>query len=880
MMPPPRLARALVDRLVAPHLRDAVAGDLDELYAAESARHPRHATLRYWARALGAVWHLSCGPFRPVAPTPIGASTMGTIWTDLTHGLRLFVTQPAYAWAAVVTLALAIGANTVIFSIVNVLVLKPLPLEAPERLGWILVSGPNAAQDRAGTSLPEYAAYRAGVPAFEQLAAWRRRAAVMRIDDQAERVVAQLVIGDLQGLWGVRMAYGRRLSLDDERPEATRVAVLSHRYWTRRFGMAAAVLNRDVFVDGQRHQVVGVAGPEIELGNLSEIDVWVPVTTDPATAPRTERGWRPVGRIGAGATISDAHAQVTIVAAGLARDFPETSRDWTARVGTTRDALGGASTWLVLSLLSAVVSLLLVLACANVINLLIARLIGRRQELAVRTALGATRGRVARQIVCESVVLGLAGGLLGLAVAAAGLRGVHAVATEPFFDQIGFDWRVVTFALGLSFLAPLVFAIVPTFQLLGSDVRTSLNDATARAVGGATAGRGRAALVLLQVALAVMLLVVSGLVVQSMRALVDADLGYDPSPLLTAEIDVPAWHVPDDQAALRLRHQVVERVRALPGVQAAALTTAVPALHFPASTAFEIGGRDAVTERDRPTAGLTVTSPDYFTTLGIAMLAGRGFVAGDTAGAATVVVSAEAARRFWGNPTAAVGARVRLPGGDGRPALDATVIGVARDTVSADFETVREPVLFVLDDHRPVRSTRLVVRSSAPAALAPAVRAALRAIDPDLPAHELQTVSEGFANENSSNTLLSAMFASFALVALLLATAGLYGVISYAVSQRTPEIAVRMALGASRREIARDVVGGSLRLAAIGTAAGLVGAFALAQTMTSLLFGVTATDAPTYLGAAAVAVTAALVATWLPMRRAAGVDPLQSLRQA
>lgn len=876
-MTPPRLARVLVDRLVAPHLRDAVIGDLDELFTAESPSGPTRAAWRYWTRALSAAWHLGRGPSRPVTPSPTGASTMGTIWTDVTHGVRLFITQPAYAWAAVVTLALAIGANTVIFSIANVLVVKPLPFDAPSRLGWILVSGPNAAQDRAGVSLPEFAAYRDEVTAFARLGAWRRHMATIRAGEEAELAVIQRVVGDVVGVWGLGTTIGRPITADDERPGAARVATISHQFWVRRFGGDPGVLGRELLVEGERHVVVGVVVPDIELGNMAEIALWVPVAGDPRLAPRTERGWRPVGRLRDGAALAEADAQVATIAARLGREFPPTSRDWTARVGTTREAMGGTNTWLVLALLSVVVGLLLVLACANVMNLLIARLIGRRQELAVRTALGATRGRVVRQIVAESLVLGLAGGLLGLAIAWASLRGIHAVATEPFFDQITIDWRVVLFALVLALVAPLVFAVLPTLRVLGRDVRVSLQESTARSVGGG-ARRSRSALVLVQVALAVMLLVVSTLVVRSMRSLTAADPGYDPAPLVTADAAVPTWRLADDADAQRLRRRLLERARAVPGVAAAATMTAIPALDFPAPSSLEVVGRAVTTDRDRPAAGLAVVSADYFAVTGIPIVAGRGFHAGDEAAAGAVaVVSAEAARRLWGDATAAIDHRLRVVTPGGAP-LEATVVGVSRDTANPMTALAPEPMVLLLDAHQPTRETYLVVRTTAPD-VPRRLRAALAEVDADL-AFRLRTVPERFADENSSNRLLSGLFASFALVALLLATAGLYGVISYAVSQRTPEIAVRLALGASPGGIARDVVGGSVRLALAGTAIGLAGGFALARTITAVLFGVTATDPATYLGAAAVAVTAALVAAWIPMRRAAGIDPIQSLRQA
>ena len=364
-----------------------------------------------------------------------------------------------------------------------------------------------------------------------------------------------------------------------------------------------------------------------------------------------------------------------------------------------------------------------------------------------------------------------------------------------------------------------------------------------------------------------------------MQQFVDADLGYDPTPLLTAEIEVPSWKVSDDAAALRLRQRLVDRARAIPGVEAVATVTAIPALDFPARSFIEIVGRDATTDRDRPSAGLIVVSPDYFRALGIPIVAGRAFTAADAAGdLAATVVSQETARRYWGDAATAIGGLIRVAAPADGPALEATVVGVARDAANPLTMLAPEPMVVLLDEHRPMRSTHLVVRGPGAAGLGPALRDALRDAEPDLP-FRLRTVVERFADENSSNQLLSGLFAAFAVVALLLATAGLYGVVSYAVSQRTPEIAVRMALGASRREIARDVVGSSLRLTVIGAVAGLAGALALAQTMTSLLFGVSATDGATYAGAAAVAVVAALVAAWIPMRRAAAIDPIQSLRR-
>jgi putative ABC transport system permease protein len=877
-MTPPRLPQWIMDRCLDPSLSDAVIGDLDEIFAVEARTVPRRARLRYWRRTAGALWQLR--PGRPAAGGhTAGDGVMTTTLRDLVRGSRLFLKQPAFAWAAVVTLALAIGANTLIFSIANLLVVKPLPFHDPDRLSWILVTMPGASTDRAGVSLPEYAAFRDDVTAFTRLAAWRRQPATLRERSQAERVLAQRVIGDLQGVWGLGAVRGRPLSGADEQRGAPRVVTLSHRFWQTRFGGDQSVLGRSVSIDGAPHTIVGVVTPEIELGNVAEIDIWVPHSEDPRLGPPAERGWRPVGRLREGATKGEVDAQVASIAARIARDEPALHRDWSVRVGTTRQAMGGANTWLILALLAVVVGLLLLLACANVMNLLIARLIGRRQELAVRTALGASRSQVVRQIVTESLLLGIAGGLLGMAIAWSGLQAVRAVAIEPIFRQLVIDGRVFAFAALLSFATPLLFSILPTLRALRDDVRTTLSEGSTRSVGSLATTRGRSGLVVLQVTLAVTLLIVAGLMVQSVQSIIETDLGYDQSRLAVATIDVAGWQVPREEDALQLRQRVVTRVREMTGVDGVALATEIPALDFAARVSFDIDGRAASDEHQRPRAGLTVVTADYFEVTGIPVLAGRGFERADTgSNAAVAVVSAEAARRYWPSATAAIGSAIRILEAQ-RPPLDAAIIGVARDTANPDLDLGPEPMLFLLDDHHPARETTLLVRSSNPGALVPSLQAAVAEISPDLPAYQVRTLLEAMEEEFSSSRLLGGMFAAFAVIAILLATAGLYGVMSYAVSQRSGEIAVRIALGAPSRSIARQVVGQSVKLAVVGVALGVVGAYAIARAVASVLFGVTPSDPKTYVAAVVLTLVAALVATWLPMRRAATIDPVESLRR-
>jgi putative ABC transport system permease protein len=799
---------------------------------------------------------------------------------DFRHGLRLFVKQPGYALAAVVTLALAIGANTLIFTMANILVLKPLPIREPDRLGWIFANSPEDISWRGPVSLPEYVTYRDGAPAFATLSAHQRRTFTLSADGSAERVLAYVVVGDQQGLWGLRAIRGRTLASDDERPGAPGVAVLSHRFWLNRFGGAADVLGRTIRVDGEQRTIVGVLAPDIELGNIAEIDIWLPYQGDPVLASRVDRSWRAMGRLADGASIETAHAQVAALAARMATEHPETDRDRTARVGPTRDALGAPNTWVVLAMLVTVVGLLLLLACANVMNLLIARLIGRRQELAVRTALGGTRARIVRQIVAESLVLGIAGGAMGLALAWAGLAAVRAAAYEPFFRQLTFDGRVIGFAALLAFIAPLAFSILPAIRMLRADAAAVLNDATTRSIGSRSTARGQSALVVLQVTLAVTLLVVAALVVQSMAAITRINVGYPVAGLVSTHIEIPTWKVADDREALRMRQQLVERAASLAGVLGATTATELPALQLVEAVSVAIAGQTAADAAAYPRVGVTVASPSYFDVMGIPLAAGRGFAAGDAASPAPVVVVSRAmAKRFWGDERRALGAQVVLEPASADARTASTVVGVASDVVIPGIDQAPRPQVYTLDVHRPARRFYLVVRASSPETLAPELRAAVRSVDPDLPTYQLRTVEEAFRDEHSSGWLLSALFGAFAIVAMLLAVGGLYGVMSYAVNQRTSEIAIRMALGASTRQVASSFVLRSLALAAVGAVVGVAGAFGLAQAMRSALYGIGPTDPRTYVGVVALTATAALVASWIPMRRATRVDPVKGLRQ-
>ncbi|MFN8059784.1 MAG: ADOP family duplicated permease [Vicinamibacterales bacterium] len=801
---------------------------------------------------------------------------MVTLVKDLRHGARLLLANPGFSLAAVVTLSLAVGANTVIFSFANILVLKPLPITAPERLAWLRSSSPRGEDEPF--ALAEYDDFRDGVPAIEGLAGRRSHAYTMRRPgEDAERVFAYDIVGDLHHLWGLGAFRGRVLGADDERPGAAPVVVLSHRYWLRRFGASDAVVGRSVLLDGREVTVVGVLTPTIEIGNLAEVELWVPNRTVPSTVSRAEREWRLVGRLTPGATLAQASAQAEAVASRLEREHPDTNQRWHARAISTRESIAGRDTYIIMGLLLAVVGLLLLLACANVMNLLLSRLLGRRQELAVRTALGATRGRVARQIVTESLLLGLSGGALGLLVGWAGLHGVKAAATEPFFELLSVDRNVLLFACLLAFVAPVLFATLPAWRILGDDIRETLGDGGTRSVGGHIA-RHRSALVVVQVSLAVTLLVVAGLIVRTLVNLNRIDPGFRTTGLLTWQLELPEWKFPAADVP-RLRDRLFVELSRLPNVDGFATVSSIPTLQRDPSAGFDIGGRIAAASDEKPWACISTASADYFRVMAIPVVAGRGFETTDTSDSQpVVVVNREAARRYWGGPDAALGSSIALA--DGAPGHTATVVGIVGDTANPDAERMPEPYVYLVDEQRPMRRFSVVLRANQPERAADAVRAAVRAVDDDVAVFRLRTVDDAIRDDRSSSFVLGSLFVAFAVVAVLLAASGLYGVMAYAVGQRSAEIALRMALGASEGAIGRQMVGEGLRLTAVGVGVGVAGAAALARVMGSILVGVTPTDPVTYAGVVVVTLVAVLPAVVIPARRALRTDPIQSLKRA
>jgi putative ABC transport system permease protein len=865
----PALARALL-RLTDPRVREFITGDLEESFAAIAATEGI-ASARRWSyrQALAAALQQ---PWKPRRSTPVeGDGIMRTFLQDLLFGARMIRRQPAFSLVVVMTLALAIGANTVIFSFANILMLRPLPLKDTNTLGWIFAVDPHLGGNRGPLSIPEFMDYRKALTSFEALGASSRTSVTLTGRGDAKRLTASRVTANLTDMWGLRLQAGRGFSSGANAPGAPAEVLISHHYWDRDLNRDPSIVGQSLTIDGHPSTVMGVLDAAIEIGNLSEIDVWTPVTLA-ADAPREERILRVNGRLKPGVTLAQAEAEVRQFAQTLAREHPKTNEGWSARVAPTREAMTGTDTWVIMTLLSLVVGFVLLLACANLANLVLSRATGRRRELAVRSALGASRTRVVRQMLTENLVYGICGGAAGLVVAYAGLAAMRAAAYEPFFAMVQIDRNVLGFTAALALLTPMLFAILPALHSTRADAGEALKDGGTRTAGGVRAARSRSVLIVAQLGLAVMLLVLATLLVQALVNISDAPLGLDSARLLTAKIDLPAWRYTSAPAMTTYDDQLLARLKANPGIENAALTDRLPFLDGEPISEITIDGRPAVRAEDRPWAVASTVSDEFFPTTGIAVMAGRAFGREDQPGRApAAVVNREMARRFWGTPEQAVGARLTLAG------QPLQIVGVVSDVLRADREGIN-PQIYVSSRQRPAGTMALIVRAADPHGIATAVRSQIRGIDADVPVYEMRAFQQALDEDLSSSRILGSMFVSFAILALVLAASGLYAVVSYAASQRVKEFGVRVALGAMPSDITRMMLWQTGRLVAIGLALGLIGGRALAMGATTLLYKVSPSDPLTYAGVAVTLGTVALLASYVPVRRATSIDPVRALR--
>ena len=802
---------------------------------------------------------------------------MSTLLQDLRYGVRTLLTSPGFAAIAVVTLALGIGATSVVFSFVTAVLTAAAPVEDMDRLAAVWLHNRTQGETKSVVSPEAFVEWRRRQRSFDLFGAMRDGAINLSGSDEPVRVRAGHMTADLFPILGLRPAFGRAFTPAEERPGAPRVAVLSHRLWRERFGGDRAVLGREIQLDGRPATIVGVL-PENEVAR----ELVVPLTIDPAQPLHTEKALIVMGRLRPGVSLEQARAEMAAIGEQLERERPESHRGWGVNTRPLQEEFVGPQARVVFALLAAAAAAVLLIGCANIANLLLARGISRAREVAVRTALGASRARLVRQMLAESLVLALAGTGAGLLVAHWGLRALRAAFAldQAFMDRAVVDARVIGFAAAASVIATLCFGLLPALQSARPDVNLALRDG-ARATGGVRTRRLRAALVSAEVAMAVLFLVVSLLFMRTLTALQRIEPGFDTANLLTLRVSLPEVRYATDDSVASFFGRVVERARSTRGVVSAGAGLRVPAAgsRWNPNRSVVIEGRPVVDGETLFAADLTVT-PGYLETLRIPLRAGRALRAGDAAGAPlAVVVSEMMVRRYFGGDTArALGARIRL--GD-EPSRDAwrTIVGVTGDVRNDDIDAPPLPMVYVPLAQRASREMTIVMRTAGdPLAHAADGRAAVADVDPDQPVYEIKSMAQILDEDLRQSVVLIGILGVFAAVALVLAALGIYGVVAHAVAQRTREIGVRMALGAALGDVVRLVARQGLTPVAIGLAFGAAAGVAVSQLMTSVLYGVTPTDPVTYAAVAGILAIVSLVACIAPAMRAARIDPLLAIR--
>lgn len=802
---------------------------------------------------------------------------MGTILQDLRYGMRVLLQRPGFTAVAVLALALGIGANTAIFGVVNTVVLRPLPYPDPGRLMTVWDDNTRQGWPKDVTGYSTFTEWKAQSSLFESMAAYSYSSPNLTTEGDPERVLGARVTPDFFRVFGVAPELGRGFQPGEDVEGNDQYAVLSHGLWQRRFGGDRGILGQTLRLNDAPVTVVGVMPPLFQMPD-AETEVWVPMRA-PTEPDRGNHYLNVVGRLKEGATLEQAEAQLDVVMQSLAKQYPDAYEGFGARIVSLHEHLVGDVRPSLLVLLGAVLAVLLI-ACANVANLLLARTAAREREIALRTALGAGRGRIVRQLLTESVLLAMAGGTLGLGLAIWGgdLLVRLAPGGVPRLEGLCVDLSVLAFTLALALLTGLVFGLAPALQMSRPNLTESLKEA--KSVGAGVRGRRlRSLLVVAEIGLALVLLVGAGLLLQSFARLRDVQPGFNAERMLTFQVSLPRAKYPDGPLLEAFPSQALERLRALPGVQSAAALHTLPLSGNYSSAGFSIEGRPAPPRTANIDAKYNPLSAGLFETMGIGLVRGRVFQPTDRSDAPPVVVINETmvSRYFPGEDP--LGKRFKWGSADTKESPWREIVGIVQDTRQRSLEQEPAPEVFMPLEQEPARGLTFVVRSVGdPQALAGALRAEILALDRSLPIYNLRTMEQVLSESMARRRFNLWLLGLFSGLALLLASLGIYGVMSYMVTQRTREIGIRMALGAKRRDVLRLVLGQGVVLVGVGIAAGLAAAAGLSYTLASLLYGVSRTDPATYVGVSGLLAAVALLACYLPARRAMRVDPMVALR--
>ena len=812
---------------------------------------------------------------------------MNTLLQDIRFGLRMLLKSPSVSIVATIALALGIGANTAIFSVVNAVLLRPLPFPDPESLVSLFETNLERGQQRGSHSYPNFLDFRAQNTVFENVASYHGGDFIMTGRGEPVRLEGSVVTANLFPLLGIQPILGRTFLPDEDKPTETgRVVVISHQLFQQRFGGDPSIINQRITLDGISFTVIGVmpASFEFPIQN-NPVELWTTIAGDasgsePITTQRGAHFLAVIARLKHGVTKDQAQAELTTIASRLEQQYPDTNTRRSLRLEPALTALVGDVRPALLILLGAVACVLLI-ACANVANLLLARATSRHKEMAIRSALGASRVRVIRQLLTESVLLSLLGGGIGLLLAVWWSDLLVALGKEdiPRAVHVGIDWRVLGFTLGVSLLTGLIFGLAPAFHSSKTELVESLKEGARGTSEGGRRNQVRNVLVVVELAIAVILLVGAGLLMQSLWRLQKVNSGLQPENVLTFNVLLPEVKYNSDKQA-QFYVDLKQRLESTPGVQSASVILPLPLSGDRFGISFEIDGRP-LPPKDHPSADFFAAGVGYFKTMGIPILKGRDFEDRDKHGSTPVIIITDTfARQYFPNEDP-IGKRIK-PGigtyeNEDNPMRE--VIGVVGDIRNRSLNTEPKPAYYVPQTQVPFSQLVVVVKTTGePHSLISAATKQVAAMDQDIPLFIVKSMPEYLSSSVAAPRFSTTLLAIFAAVALVLTIVGLYGVMSYSVAQRTNEIGIRLALGAQSRDVLLMMVRQGGMLILLGLAIGLAGAFALTRLIASLLFGVTAKDPITFGAVAVLLAIVALLACYIPALRATKVDPMDALR--
>jgi putative ABC transport system permease protein len=798
-----------------------------------------------------------------------------TTGQDLRYAFKILRRSPGFTFFAVLTIALGLGANAAIFNLIDRLVFHPLPFADRGRVVMLAETGPGLEFRKESISPANFLDWRQQADTMTQLTASAWWDANLLEKNDPERVQGARVSADYFDTLGVRPVLGRGFVKDDETFGRHHVVVLGDELWKRRFDGDPAMVGRSITIDGTPYQVVGIAPPRFAFPDGAAL--WAPLAFDPKTAPRRDTRYLTVfGRIALGRAFADVQSQMNVIATRLAQQYPDANRDHGAQVYLLDDGWLDEGTGTILSLWQASAFVVLLIACANIANLLLARAAERKREIAVRLALGASRSRVVRELLTESTLLALLS--VGPAVGVAWLAlyviriamPANIIRFVPGWETLGPDLRLLGFTLGLALATACIFGVLPAVQAARGKVSDALKEGGRSATGRQLLRRS---IVVGEIAIALPLLVVAGLGVIGTNRFLNGPQGYDPDRLLTMKIVLPGRLYPDDPARRAFVERAEREVAAVPGVSHAAIVNNPPASGGSASRTIEIDGHPNADPKNPPAVEYRVVTDGFFATLGVPLVKGRTFNTGDRdQSTAAAIVSESMARKFWPGEDP-IGRRLKVRD------TWLTVVGVSGDIIHDWFLRRNAPTLYCPISQSPSDYFGVMVRTAGdPGALAAGVRQALLRVDPNQPVFEMMTMRRQLSERTIGLQYLSAIMASFAALALLLAAVGLYAVIAYLIAQRRHEIGLRIALGASSNDVLRLTIGQALRLTLIGTAIGLAISVALSRLMEAALLGIASHDVRVFAAFAGILMAAALLAGYIPARRAASIDPMIALR--